>query len=246
MTYRQIMLFLLVATQLTLSSCATYYAHESIQNLPKYDPSRFPYLIEGEYLEVASQGNISFQHYYFPTFPWPAWHGQHMHLFLSETQTEPIVINMDKRLSVKEPIIYFYKESKRTLIIDKTNSVKSKALLYVYHQSGEVDLKDIIKNTATQALGSDNEVPLVTLSYNKNGEQSIFSVGKIVRHGGLIESPTLKGLYMLHTSPYQSRWRHPLDYWLYIVTVPGDVVTSPLQLPFWIYTYYQNRGLSPK
>jgi hypothetical protein len=246
MAYRQLMLFLLLVTQLALCSCATYFAHEGIQNLPEYDPSRIPFLIEGEYLGEANQGNVSFQHYYFPTFPWPAWHGQYMHLFLSETQTEPIVINMDKRLSVKEPIIYFYKERKRTLIIDKTSSVKSKALLYVYHQSRETDLKDIIKSVATQALNSENEIAVVTLSYTKNGEQSAFSVGKILRHGGLMESPPLKGPYTLHDSPYQSRWRHPLDYWLYIVSVPVDVVTSPLQLPYWVYTYYQNRGLSPK
>jgi hypothetical protein len=83
---------------------------------------------------------------------------------------------------------------------------------------------------------------VIHLNATKLGPGSEVSIGVVGQEGKVLWGK----LCVLNATPYQWQWFGPLHYGYYVVTVPFDVVTFPIQLPIYGFYYMMGRGMSPR
>lgn len=240
---RNICIILLLSVVTSISSgcltSATTDLIRKVENSPSY-----PSQVEGEYEGVdfgeVRKGSAVYHHYRFPVFPWRARHGRYMHLFFPTQPADPIVLTEDEGVSSGNPVFY-REDTLAPLVLDSQTEERGKAILFIYKKSQNEKLQAFVKNAGHGSSGGATNVPRVILAHTDAGKGSVFFQVITSPQGAI----TWKGPYVLKERPFYPYPEGPAPYWAYVFSVPLDIVTSPVQLPWMAFWYITNKGMSP-
>jgi len=209
--------------------------------MPRYHPEQYPLTLTGAEFGSFTSGGVTYRHFHFDHFPWPARYGQTMHVFVpDQPDAEAVFMNSPADLYASEyrdqtiiPAHYVYQGGRVTSLQVPRASLEQSDKMAV-----------LIVTTPRQSMpvykGTVNTIVHVTAT--KSGPGSEVSVGDIGQTGTVTWGRTC----VLTGVPYQWQWFSPLYYGYYLVAVPFDVVTFPIQLPMYGFYYMMGRGMSPR
>jgi hypothetical protein len=230
-----------IVVQFLTPGCATSHIRRESANMPRYQPEQYPLTVVGTEFGAFTSGGVAYRHFHFGHFPWPARYGQTMHIFVpDEPLGEPIFMNSPADLWAFEyrnradiPAQYIYRGGRLvSLQVPKATLAQpdKTAILIVTASQKQVPTQGQLAQT------------IVHLNATKSGPGSEVSIGAVGPNGEI----TWGKPRILQDVPYQWQWFSPLYHGYYVLTVPFDVLTFPIQLPVYGFYYMMGRGMSPR
>jgi len=241
---RNICIILLLSLVTPFSSgCLTSATADLIKKVENSPP--YPAQIEGEYEGIdfgeVQKGSTVYHHYRFPVYPWRAVHSRYMHLFFPIPPAAPKVLTEDEGLLSGKPVLYSYDTLAAPMFVDGRYEVRGKAILFIYKKSQDEKMQAFIKKTGHGSPNGTMDIPRVVLAHTDAGRGSVFFQVMTSPQGAV----TWKGPYELKEQPFYPYPERPAPYWAYAFSVPLDIVTSPVQIPWIAFWYFTNKGMSP-
>ena len=230
-----------VVVQFLVPGCASSHIRRESGSMPRYHAEQYPLTVAGIEFGSFTSGGITYRHFHFEHFPWPARYGETMHIFVPDRAGgEPLFMNSPPDLYASEyrgqtniPAHYIYKGGRVVALNVPRASLE------------QVDKTAVLVVTTPQCemtAYTGTVSTIVHLNATKSGPGSEVAVGVVGQDGTV----TWGKPCVLNAVPYQWQWFSPLYYGYYVVTVPFDVVTFPIQLPIYGFYYMMGRGMSPR
>ena len=209
--------------------------------MPRYHPEQYPLTLAGSELSSFTNAGVTYRHFHFNHFPWPARYGQTMHVFVpAQPDAEAVFMNSPADLYASEyrgktniPAHYIYKGGRVIALQVPRDSIEhlDKAAMLI-----------VTKPRQQMSAYTGTVSTIVHLTATKSGPSSEVTVGMVDQGGKVVWGKR----YVLNDAPYQWQWFSPLYYGYYAVAVPFDILTFPIQLPIYGFYYVMGRGMSPR
>jgi hypothetical protein len=71
-----------VVVQFLVPGCATSHIRREIGAMPRYHADQYPLIVVGTEHGTFTSKGVTYRHFHFAHFPWPARYGQTMHIFV--------------------------------------------------------------------------------------------------------------------------------------------------------------------
>ena len=257
-------LFIVSLLLTIMPGCATTMWHDNITNKQYIDQGWREKGDSGLYIGLTTRGGKAYHHYIFPDSIWKTDADFDLLLAADEGEPEVIISRVPKQQRSGQPVaIYYYypiyaaherRNNLYSYLSTKAPSPGQKtflkqSLLYSSYPT-VIDIR--IERSFNSAIVQAGRPFSITYDRNKqlNSQQTFYVPEFEWRQRDW--SRTENQFWYDWSEPVTigeldpKKWNERISSVLYLITVPLDIITLPIMLPFYVFSYQLNRGLSPR